>query len=395
MKILHVISVSDPRDGGPIEGVTRLGEAFRAHGHEQELLTLDPPDSPWLAEAPMPIHALGVPLGQRRFSRGPLAHLSQRSPAAVDWLREHVSDYDGIIVDGLWNAGTRTARAVLPKAGVPYLVFSHGMLDPWFRKRYPAKHAMKSVLWQFNEGPLLRAATAVAFTCEQERKLARETWKPWGMREAVVGFGTSPPPARAPAMEAAFRSAVPDLGEHPYFLFMSRIHEKKGVDLLLQAFGETAAQGEIDLVVAGPGDPAYLASLKQLAQECCPQGRVHWPGMLSGPAKWGALYGCEAMTLISHQENFGVIVAEALGCARPVIITDQVNIFDEVEAADAGVICTDNATSAVDGFTRFHALAAKERQAMGQRGQKLFQDRFTMEGTAERVIALLANAQKS
>ncbi|MBD3729057.1 MAG: glycosyltransferase [Sphingomonadales bacterium] len=393
MKLLHVIATADPRDGGPIEGVLRLGESFRAMGHSQELLTLDSPDAPWVSGAPAPIHAMGR-LGEA--PRGPLDRLAlrfHRAPAAPRWLRAHAGDYDGIIVDGLWNYSTRTARLALPGGPTPYVVFSHGMLDPWFASRFPVKHAIKQLLWRFNEGVLLRGAAAVAFTCEQERKLARENWRPWGMREAVVGFGTSPPPPPTAAMEQAFRAAVPTLGERPYLLFLSRLHEKKGVDVLLEAFGAMAQDCPYDLVVAGPGEPAYVASLKALAERQCPAGRVHWPGMVSGDAKWGALHGCAAMVLTSHQENFGVVVAEAVGCGRPVVISDQVNIHDEVAAARAGLVCRDEANSARDALARFSTLSAGERAAMGERGRTLFAEKFTMDSTARRLLAIFEGAQ--
>lgn len=390
MKILHVIASADPRHGGPIEGVLRLGESFRAMGHEQDLLTLDLPDDPWVAEAPVPVHAKGTKPPRLPGPLGKLARWARRSPAAPAWLKANAANYDGIIVDGLWNYATRTAGIALPGGPTPYIVFSHGMLDPWFRGRYPAKHLLKQVLWRMNEGPLLRGAKAVAFTCEQERKLARATWHPWGMSEAVVGFGTTPPPEFEPVMESEFRAALPDLGDRPYFLFMSRLHEKKGADILLRAFGRVAPDCEFDLVIAGPGESDYVSELKSIADEACPEGRVHWPGMVSGKAKWGALHGCAAMTLTSHQENFGVIVAEALGCGRPVIISDQVNIFDEVQAADAGLICTDSVATAEMALRSFIALSPADRRAMGKRGRQLFDEKFTMDGTARRVIDLLA-----
>lgn len=394
MKILHVIAGADPREGGPIEGVLRLGECFRAMGHSQELLTLDSPAAPWVKTCPAPVHAMGrrgeEPAGRIDALRMRLG----RSPDAPRWLKAHAADYDGIIVDGLWNYATRTARLALPGGPTPYVVFSHGMLDPWFRQRYPLKHALKTALWQFNEGVLLRGAEAVAFTCEQERKLARETWRPWGMREAVVGFGTSAPPAATPAMEEAFRAAVPALGDRPYLLFLSRLHEKKGVDILLEAYGAIAGDCPFDLVVAGPGDAEYVAALKQVAERHCPEGRVHWPGMVSGEAKWGALHGCAAMALTSHQENFGVVVAEALGCARPVVISNQVNIHDEVAAAEAGVICSDDVPSARAALARFVAMEAADREAMGQRGLALFADKFRMDATAGRLIDIFERAQQ-
>lgn len=395
MKILHVIAGCDRADGGPIEGVINLGAAFREMGHSQELLTLDDPQSDAVCDAPMVVHAMGR--ASDSYGTGPFARLgkwARRSPEAVNWLRDNAAEYDGIIVDGLWNYATRAARLALVDSGVPYVVFPHGMLDPWFRTRYPLKHIAKTLLWQINEGPLLRNANAAAFTCEQERILARETWKPWGIPEAVVGFGTRQPPAFSQDMHRAFVQAVPEVAGKPYLLFLSRLHEKKGCEVLLSAFGEITQKYDVDLVMAGPGDPDYVASLQSLAARVAPQGRVHWPGMLKGSAKWGALYNCEAMTLTSHQENFGVVVAEALACGRPVIISNKVNIYSEIESAGGGVICEDNSRSATLVLSHFLGLGAEEKAVMGLRGSELFAAQFGIDGVAVRLIEILQGSRR-
>ena len=390
--ILHVIASCDPGGGGPIEGVRLLGRAFAARGVRQELLTLDTPDMPWVADFPAPVHAMGQGATRSGLIGRARAYLAG-APEAVRWLRDHARDYDGVIVDGLWNYSTRVARLALPDAGVPYITFTHGMLDPWFARTYPAKHLAKRMLWHVNEGVLLRGASAVAFTCEQERILARRSVAPWGMREAVVGFGTSAPPPEHPGMIPAFRAMLPRLGDRPYLLFMSRIHEKKGCDVLIAAFAQIAqAFSETDLVIAGPGEPGLVGALQRQADAAGVAGRIHWPGMLSGDAKWGALYGCEAMTLSSHQENFGVIVVEALACGRRVIISDQVNIHDEVTAAKAGFVGPDTVEGTAPQLAAALRQTATERAAMERRASALFAERFEMGRTADRLLQIIADA---
>lgn len=389
MKLLHIIASCNPGHGGPVEGVLRLHEAFAKAGHSSEMLTLDRPDDPWVAACPMPVHAKG---SLQQDGSGPVASFrrwARRSPGAVEWLAANVTAYDGVIVDGLWNYATRMARLALPVSGVPYVVFPHGMLDPWFRQRYPLKDVAKRALWLLNEGPLMRAATAGAFTCERELELARSTWKPWGVRGEIVGYGTSEPPS-APGQVEAFRQLVPGIGKRPYFLFMSRLHPKKGCEILLDAFEATLAQHDCALVMAGPGDDDYRQVLLSRPSTRRAGERIVWPGMLQGDAKWGALRGCEAMTLISHQENFGVIVAEALACGRPVIVSDQVNIAPEVERGGAGFVCTTDADSAAAAIRRITSLETDERAAMGVRGRKLFEERFEIGAVAARLAELLS-----
>lgn len=393
LKILHVIASCDPRFGGPIEGVRLLGAAFRAAGHQQEILTLDHCMDPWVAEFSSPVHALG---GVRELRPGVLRRMGRYlkgHPAAVEWLREHGPDYDGVVVDGLWNEGTRVVRKGLVGGRTPYVVFPHGMLDPWFAAQYPLKHRLKQIFWLFNEGVLLREASAVAFTCEQERQLARTCFRPWGMREAVVGFGTSAPPAFVHRMGEAFRAAVPKLGGRPYLLFLSRIHEKKGCDILLKAFAAVAKDfPETDLVMAGPGQSGLVAQYVRLAESLGIADRVFWPGMLSGEAKWGALYGCEAMALPSHQENFGIVVVEALACGKPVVISDQVNIHNEISEGAAGFVGRDNVADTISGLRELLNLDENRRATMGRKAEALFRTRFEMSSTARQLLEIFQAA---
>lgn len=380
MRILHIVADANPAKGGVIEGVLRLGDAYRSLGHEQHLLTLDAPEDPWCAHCPSPVFAMGRASEAKRFY-----------PAkAIDWLRQHASDYDGIVVDGLWNAATLAARQVLPGSGVPYAVFPHGMLDPWFRELQPAKEWVKRQLFRVNEGPLLRGARAVLFTAESERKLAVQSWPGWtGMREKVVGFGTGEPPPETNQMHSAFRRMVPGVGNLPYVLFLSRIHPKKGVGILLDGFAEACGGSDWQLVIAGPGEAGFVASLRDQATQMGIASQVHWPGMLTGEAKWGALYGCEAMALTSYQENFGVVVAEACACRRPVIVSDQVAVHLEVSEAGAGLVCETQPPSVAAAFTDLLGMLPDKRKVMGADGRALFESGFAMERVAQRVLAVL------
>lgn len=384
MKILHIVASCNPAGGGVIEGVLRLGDAYRALGHSQHVLTLDGPQDAWVADCPSPVFAMGRTGDAKRFYPG----------QAIGWLRQHAGGYDGVVVDGLWNAATLAARRVLPGAKVPYAVFPHGMLDPWFRQFQPGKEWVKRQLFRVNEGPLLQRAHAVLFTAESERRLAAGAWPGWqamrdaGMREQVVGFGTTRPPPCTAAMQAAFRRAVPGLEGRPFLLFLGRVHPKKGCELLLRAYAAAYGEQEWHLVMAGPGAADYRAGLQDLARQLGAANLVHWPGMLAGEAKWGALYGCEAMVLTSFQENFGVVVAEACACGRPVLLTDQVAAHRPVMAARAGVICRAEPASAAAALGQMMRMTQAERKAMGERGRTVFDREFTMERVARRVTAI-------
>ncbi|MFC5345672.1 glycosyltransferase [Brevundimonas staleyi] len=390
MKLLHIIATANPESGGPIEGILRQNEACggRDGPVKREFATLDPPDSPHLARVPMPVHALGGrKTGWRPPWRQALEHYGW-SPDYVPWLRDNVGRFDAVIVHGLWNYAPFAASRVLPGGPVPYFVFTHGMMDPWFRETYPLKHLAKQGFWLAGEGRLLAGARSVFFTCEEERRKARgQFWGRGAYRETVVGYGAAPPPPRTPALDAAFRAAAPALKDRPYLLFLSRIHPKKGSNLLIEAFAAVAINHPgTDLVMAGPDQTGWRTELEALADRLGVADRIHWTGPIYGDAKWGALYGAKAFVLTSHQENFGIAVAEALGCGTPVLISDKIDIWREIEGAGAGLVAPDTVEGACNLLTRWFALPHDKKTHMGESARTLFNDQFNVTCTGPALI---------
>lgn len=383
LKILHVIASADPRGGGPIEGVIRSSEAIAKLGHSAALATLDRPNDPWLKDFPFPIFPLGPSATKSSDgSRWPWGRYGY-SPKVVPWLKAHASEYDAIVVNGLWNYAAAAASRALRASKYPYFVYTHGMLDPWFRQAYPLKTMLKQGSWWLFEGPLLAHARRVLFTCEEERMLARNAFWPYRVREAVVGYGAAESKGDPEAQIAKFYIGVPQLRDRQYLLFLSRIHPKKGCDLLINAFATIAAHiPNLDLVIAGPDDSGWGDDLKGLATSLGVADRLHWPGMLSGDEKWGAFLGCEAFVLPSHQENFGVVVAEALACGKPVLITDKVNIWREINANGAGLIAPDSKAGIESLLNQFTKLSADDRRRMGDAGRRTFLECFDIERNA-------------
>src|SRR5579862_9840291 len=174
MKILHTIHSVNSSGGGPIEGIKQLGALARSSGHAVEVLSVDPPDAPFLGSFPLPIHALG-----------PATRAYGFTPHLVPWLRERAHYYDIVVVNGIWQYHSLAVWHALRHTKVPYVVYTHGMLDPWFKRRYPLKHLKKWLYWPWAEYRVLRDAAAVCFTSEEERRLARLSFRPYRCREVV------------------------------------------------------------------------------------------------------------------------------------------------------------------------------------------------------------------
>jgi len=267
----------------------------------------------------------------------------------------------------------------------PYGIFAHGALDPWFNRRYPLKRLKKLFYWPMQYA-VLRDATAVFFTTKTERDLARTSFRPnhWNSVVAPLGIMEDEQARQDTAREIeAFYGALPELRGRRFLLFLARLHEKKGCDLLIEAFARVAAAApEVHLVMAGPDQVGMQAKLQSRAEQVGIAARVHWPGMIGGEVKWGALRTCEALVLPSHQENFGVSVAEALWAGRPVLLSYSVNIWPEIANDGVGLADDDTLEGTVRLLQRWFSLPAAEQAAMAARAQPCFAARFSMDRTA-------------
>jgi glycosyltransferase involved in cell wall biosynthesis len=173
-------------------------------------------------------------------------------------------------------------------------------------------------------------------------------------------------------------------------LFLSRIHEKKGCDLLVEAFARVArSDPSLCLVIAGPDQTGWVAKLKDRAERLGIADRITWPGMLQGDLKWGAFYAAEVFCLPSHQENFGIVVAEALACGKPVLVSNKVNIWREIETDGAGLVNDDTLEGTVKGLQQWLALTPEAKQKMQKSARRSFVARFRIDRVAESLINIL------
>ena len=386
MKILHIIPSVDPKGGGPMEGVRQYGTRAQQMGHQIEVLTLDDPQASYLGDYPLKVHAIGPSTGGYAYN-----------PKLKPWLLNNGKRYDAIIINGLWMYHGFGAWRALRQMKVPYFVFTHGMLDPWFKRTYPLKHLKKWLYWPWAEYRVLRDARKVLFTCEQERLLARESFWLYKANEAVVNYGAGSPPTQNPEeLKAKFLAAHSELVGKRLVLFLSRIHVKKGCDLLLKAFAKTASSDpQLHLVIAGPCASDYLSELQSLAKDLGIADRVSWPGMVKGDIKWGAFAAAEVFALPSHQENFGIAVAESLACGLPVLISDQVNIWREIVTDQAGFAEPDTVEGTVRLLENWFALTPAQRHQMATNAKQCFNTRFTAEAMADSVTSTIAAAIRS
>jgi glycosyltransferase involved in cell wall biosynthesis len=381
MNILHIISSVNPAGGGPIEGIKQLGTSLEFAGHKVEIASLDDPNAAFLKQSPLPVH----PLGPATFRYG-------FSPRFMPWLRTNRSRYDAIIVNGIWQFHSYGSWRALRNSSTPYVLFAHGMLDPWFKKRYPLKHLKKWMYWPWTEYRVLRDAQAVLFTCEEERVLARQSFWLYRCNEVVVSYGTAKPKGDPELERREFFTRYPDLRGKKMALFMGRVHPKKGCDLLIEAFAKVfAQQPDWHLVIAGPDQVGWQEQLNYRAAQLGLAPRITWTGMVGGPMKWGALRAAEVFVLPSHQENFGIAVAEALAAGAPALISNKVNIWREVETDRAGIAAEDTLEGTCKLLQSYVELPQEQKLAMRQAACECFEQRFEIKKAAETLHAILSH----
>jgi glycosyltransferase involved in cell wall biosynthesis len=384
MKLLRVSRSLNPAGGGIAEGVRQITPHLAALGVATTVASLDPPEAPWLQDQPFQAIGLGPVAGTYGYLRG--------LPARIRALAQQ---HDVVIIEGIWQYHAYATWRALRGSAIPYFVYTHGMLDPWFKRTYPLKHLKKWAYWPWADYRVLRDAQAVLFTTEQERLLARQSFWLYKANEVVVGYGTSAPPPDAESQRQAFLQRFPQLRGQRILLFLSRIHPKKGVDLLIEAFAAVAhADPRLQLVIAGPDQVGWQAALQQRAAALGIAERIIWPGMLSGELKWGAFRCAELFCLPSHQENFGIVVAEALACGLPVAIAEPVNISAEVAAAGSGLVHADTVGGTIQALRQWLALSDARRQQMGNSAELLFRKSFDFSSVANQFLnAILASTK--
>jgi glycosyltransferase involved in cell wall biosynthesis len=385
---LHVINSLDPASGGPVAGLTTLAQHAVDREIEFHVATLDLPDTPYARRFPVPVMALGENSWLRR-----LAPSFFHSGKLIPWLTKHASDYDCVVINGAWGFNALAVWRALQGSQTPYVLFTHGMLDPWFKRAYPLKHVKKQIYWSLLLGRILRGARVVLFTSQEEMMSSRGVYFGFsGYREQVIAYGPNDVPPASEAQKSAFLAAVPSVGDRPFLLYLSRIHPKKGCDLLIEAFCRIARSDEdIQLVMAGPDPDCLRGSLMRGPEAQGLAGRIHWPGMLTGDAKWGAFRAAAAFVLPSHQENFGIAVAEALACGTPVLISDKVNIWREIADSRAGLVCTDDLPGATQLIERFLRMSAEDREMMRHSARKCFLDNFCGDRFAQDMLRLVSS----
>lgn len=377
LSIIHAIHSIDPGHGGTTEATRLLAQT--PVSVRTTVLSSDDPKTGWGSDWPCPVRLLGPAKTQFGWT-----------PNWEAGLRDLLQPGAVVVVHGLWQyhalAAARAARA----ANVPVIIYPHGMLDPWALRQ--SRWLKCAVWWAFNR-QVFRQAAFVCFTTEDERRLAAPKLGKIRGEQVIVPLGVEEPPDSTEVLKAEFESAHPSLAGRRMFLFLGRLHPKKGCDLLLQAFArwqETDDPGKsVHLRFVGP---PYAAHYKEeLERQCNALGLkigadVSFAGGVTGRDKWRELAAAEVLVLPSHQENFGIVVAEALACEVPVLLSDKVNTAPFIAEHGAGLVADDTVIGTLQLLQGWSRKSADEKMITRRQARQLYVTQFAIETARRRFL---------
>jgi glycosyltransferase involved in cell wall biosynthesis len=360
VRVLHVIPSIASRDGGPSTALLGMCRALQSAGVDVTVATTNRPDE----GGPSPAHDEGWSgintLSFRRLGTDAF----KWSPGLSAWLRRHVREYDLVHIHAVLSHAPLAAGAACRSAAIPYLVRPLGTLDPWSLRQHKRR---KQALMAIAGRRLLAGAAAVHYTSIEEQSLA-EAALPWLGRGAVVALGIA---------DDCFVAGDPaGVARRPVVLSLGRLHPKKRVELLIDAFHATAdvtSGAGWRLVIAGDGDRDYVSALERVAAAGPAANRIVFAGWVSGAHRLELLRTSRLLVMPSHQENFGQALVEAMAAGIPPVVSPGVNLAREIAAADAGWLIDDGRPMAA---ILVEAMSAeREIEARGARARQ-FAERF-------------------
>jgi glycosyltransferase involved in cell wall biosynthesis len=372
MRVLHVIPSIAPDQGGPSFVLRQMVAGLSSAGVDVEVATTIP-ERP--AAESMAIDSRVI---VRCFPRQ--SSFYKFSWPLWRWLHKNVTQYDLVHIHALFSFPSIAAAYWAGRCRVPYLVRPLGTLSRWgFENRRPW---LKNLSFRCIEERMLLHAAAVHYTTLEEQIEAERL----SIRHRPVVIPN--PCELAPDLRNgnSFLTRFPELAGKTVILFLSRIHPKKGLELLLPAFAEVRkSHPDAVLVIAGDGDAALVAKLQLQSDSLRITDAVFWAGFLGGAEKLDALKSAAVFVLPSYSENFGVAVIEAMAAGVPVAISDQVAVHREVTHAGAGFVCSCTPQSIAATLCRLLEDPAAAMR-MGANGAAFARERYSISSVTKELV---------
>jgi glycosyltransferase involved in cell wall biosynthesis len=379
LRIMHLISSIGRLSGGLGATAIYLAQEHKLMGHHAQIWCNDP-----LPDARAAIRE--TELGEENIACFPV-----RGPRSIGFspamegeaISSRGQSYMILHQHGIWAANSRVTNIWRTKAALPTVVAPQGTLETWALKRSSWKKRLATIAY---EGQNLRKASCLQATSLEEATSFRN----YGLVNpiAIMPNGIAEAWLHATADSERFfkRFSIPS--DRRLLLFLSRVHPKKGLPLLLKAMAQIRRSlQDWLLIVAGPDERGHLAEVQSLARKLGIENMVRFPGPLFGSDKRDAYAASDLFILPTHSENFGIVVAEALGAGVPVLTTKGTP-WKELEARGCGWWTDVDVAAIQDALLEATQRSSDELRAMGQRGKILAAEKYTWAKIAKQSIQL-------
>jgi glycosyltransferase involved in cell wall biosynthesis len=297
-------------------------------------------------------------------------------------LNENVKDFDIVYIVSVWNYPTTIAAQICRRIGKPYIMSPHGVLYPYtMRKKSWKKWLYYHLFIKTN----LRSASAVHYTTKDE---ARQCHPFLGLnnRPVVVPNGIDLQEFSALPPKGDLVKRFPVLRDKKVVLFLGRINWKKGLDILISAFARIARENtDVHLLIVGNDEEGYRKKVEQWISGSGITDKVTFAGSLGGADRLRAYSGSDIFVLPSYSENFGMTVVEAMACGLPVVISDQVGLYEEVKDSGSGIVVKTDADDVYRGIMELLGNAGAMKMC-AENGKKLVKEFYDVEKVASAMI---------
>jgi len=386
-RIAHVTPSVDPTAGGPANVIVRLAAAQAALGHEVTVVSKLAPsrrDIFQAASGNIP-HFRQVRLLLAPWTSYVAGWFGHRAMPIFESLFPSI---DIVHIHGVWEPMLVTAAATAHRFNIPYVVRPCGVLDPWSLRQQRLK---KKLALALTHRKMLNQAALIHTLNSEEHQLI----EPLGLQapRTIIPNGVFLDEVDDTPSDHKLFERFPDLRTHPYILFLGRLHYKKGLDILAEAFARIAPRHpEVHLLVAGPDGGAQEGFLRMIHRHQL-EPRVHLAGPLVGSAKFTAYRGATCFCLPSRQEGFSLSITEALALRVPVAISQDCH-FPQVQQVGAGRIFPLQAADAAQALHEILEASPHAQRRMGDAGRAYVEAHLTWERVAAQTIEAYADLRQ-
>jgi glycosyltransferase involved in cell wall biosynthesis len=388
IKLLRVIASMDPKTGGPPNGINYITPFLNELNIETTILCLDNPEENFIKNSPHKI----IALAENKTSWQYNANL-------YNWLYYHLANFDVVIVHGIWiyhsfavTKAIKELRKFKPNFKIKHFIYPHGMLDSYFQteKKRIVKSIRNYFYWHLVESKNINNATGIIYTSKGEMEIASKTFSNYNPKQIFnLGYGVAVP-------NDVFKQKV----DSEYFLFLGRFDHKKGIDTIIHSFNYLLLNDHIKLpklIIAGPGlNSEYGKYIQKLVNDNdILTNHIELKDMVCCTEKWQLIANAKAMILWSHQENFGISVAESLGMSVPVLLSKQVNIWNEIVLNHAGFADNDTVEKLIETIIKFNKISISEYEIMCLNAKKTHEEFYRPGKYANRLKGIFDTKNES